>query len=368
MTLIINNQEVQQLLTMEDTIGALEQGYLQLAAGEAVCRPRIDIRIPTSDPARNYQWGTMEGGSTAGYFAIRMKSDIVYETEYQGMVTQEKYCMRPGLYCGLILLTSIENGEFLAFINDGHLQRMRVGADGGIGVKYLADKDSEVVGILGSGGMARTHMEAFTRVRKIEKLQVFSPTRENRERFGREMAAKYNIEVKVCNRPEDVYKGAHILAALTDSAVEVTDGALLEKGTHIVVVGGSGKPDPESLKRVDVYLRFGDTPAPVGHPELATDAEHIGYEARPQQAKYGDGRRGRRKHGNSLPDRRVTLADLVSGKVNGRTSLDQITYSERGNLQGAQFHAVAGKVYELAKRAGVGREIPTEWFLQDIRD
>jgi ornithine cyclodeaminase/alanine dehydrogenase-like protein (mu-crystallin family) len=368
MTLIINNQEVQQLLTMEDTIAALEQGYLQLAAGEAVCRPRIDIRIPTSDPARNYQWGTMEGGSTAGYFAIRMKSDIIYETEYQGVVTQEKYCVRPGLYCGLILLTSVENGELLAFINDGHLQHMRVGADGGIGVKYLANKEAEVVGILGSGGMARTHMEAFMRVRPIEKLQVFSPTRENREGFGREMAEKYNIEVKVCNRPEDVYKGAHILAALTDSAVEVTDGALLEKGTHIVVVGGSGKPDAESLKRVDVYLRFGDTPAPVGHPELATDAEHVGYEARPQEAKYGDGRGGRRTHGNSLPDRRVTLADLASGKVKGRTSPDQITYSERGNLQGAQFHAVAGKVYELAKGAGLGREIPTKWFLQDIRD
>src|SRR5581483_9088578 len=79
-------------------------------------------------------------------------------------------------------------------------------------------------------------------------------------------------------------------------------------------------------------------------------------------------RPGRRRHGNTLPDRRVTLADLVSGKVQGRTSSEQITYSERGNLQGAQFHAVAGKVYELAKQAGVGREIPTEWFLQDIRD
>ena len=253
MTMIINNQEVEKVLTMADTIAALEKSYLQLAAGEAVCRPRIDIRIPTSDPARNYQWGTMEGGSTAGYFAIRMKSDIIYETEYNGAVTQEKYCMRPGLYCGLILLTSIENGELLAFINDGYLQHMRVGADGGIGVKYLANQDAEVVGILGSGGMARTHMPAFMHVRKIEKLQVFSPTRENRERFGREMAAKYNIEVKVCDRPEDVYKGAHILAALTDSAVEVTDGTLLEKGTHIVTVGGSGKPDPESLKRVDVY-------------------------------------------------------------------------------------------------------------------
>jgi len=367
-TLIINNQEVEKVLTVADTMAALEKSYLQLAAGEAVCRPRIDIRIPTSDPARNYQWGTMEGGSTAGYFAIRMKSDIIYETEYNGAVTQEKYCMRPGVYCGLILLTSIENAELLAFINDGYLQHMRVGADGGIGVKYLANKDAEVVGMLGSGGMARTHMAAFMHVRKIEKLQVFSPTRENRERFGREMAAKYNIEVKVCNRPEDVYKGAHILAALTDSAVEVTDGTLLEKGTHIVTVGGSGKPDPESLKRVDVYLRFGDTPAPVGRPELATDAEHIGYEARPGQNKFGDGRSSRRKHGNSLPDRRVTLADLVSGRATGRTSPDQITYSERGNLQGTQFHAVAGKVYELAKQAGLGREIPTEWFLQDIRD
>ena len=368
MTLIINNQEVEKLLTMADTIAALEKSYLQLAAGEAVCRPRIDIRIPTGDPARNYQWGTMEGGSTAGYFAIRMKSDIIYETEYNGAVTQEKYCMRPGLYCGLILLTSIENGELLAFINDGYLQHMRVGADGGIGVKYLANQNAEVVGMLGSGGMARTHMAAFMHVRKIEKLQVFSPTRENRERFGREMAAKYNIEVKVCNRPEDVYKGAHIVAALTDSAVEVTDGTLLEKGTHIITVGGSGKPDPESLKRVDVYLRFGDTPAPVGHPELATDAEHIGYEARSRQNKFGDGRPSRRKHGNSLPDRRVTLADLVSGQAKGRTSADQITYSERGNLQGTQFHAVAGKVYELARQAGLGRKIPTEWFLQDIRD
>ena len=59
MTLIINNKEVEQVLTMEDTIAALGQTYLQLAAQEAAWRPRIDIRIPTSDPARNYQWSTM---------------------------------------------------------------------------------------------------------------------------------------------------------------------------------------------------------------------------------------------------------------------------------------------------------------------
>src|SRR5215813_13127142 len=320
MTLIINNHDVDRLLTMEMTLEALEESYLALARQEAVCRPRIDIRIPTSDPTKNYQWGTMEGGSTAGYFAIRMKSDIIYETQYNGVITQEKYCSRPGLFCGLILLTSIENGEFLAFINDGHLQHMRVGGDGGIGVKYMANEDAEVVGMLGSGGMSRTHMQAFTRVRTIKKLQVFSPTRENREAFGREMAAKYNIEVQVCDKPEDVYKGAHILAAVTDSTVEVTDGSLLEAGTHILVIGGTGRPDAASLKRVDLYLRFGDTPAPVGYPELATDAEHIDYEARPEQGKFGDGRRSRRKHGNSVPDKRVTLVDLIEGRAKGRTS------------------------------------------------
>ena len=58
----------------------------------------------------------------------------------------------------------------------------------------------------------------------------------------------------------------------------------------------------------------------------------------------------------------------MTGKKKGRISDRQITYSERGNIQGAQFFAVAGKVYELAKAKSLGREIPTEWLLQDIRD
>jgi alanine dehydrogenase len=369
MTLVINNDEVSELLTMEATLEALERSYRDLVTGEAVCRPRVDIRIPTSDPKKNYQWGTMEGGSTSGYFAIRMKSDVVYETEYSGVVTQEKYCMKPGLFCGLILLTSIETGEPLAFINDGVLQHMRVGGDGGIGVKYMANEDAEVVGMLGSGGMSRTHMQAFMQVRNIRKLQVFSPTKANREKFAEEMRARYNIEVKVCSNPEEIYRGAHIVAALTDSAVPVTDGDLLEKGTHLVNIGGSGNPDKKSLDRVDVYLRFGDAPKPIGWNDFNIEDENIGWEARPDAPKFGDGRHGKKRaRGTLLPDKRVTLAEIVNGERQGRTSREQITYSERGNLQGAQFFATAGYVYEQAKKAGVGREIPTEWFLQDIRD
>jgi ornithine cyclodeaminase/alanine dehydrogenase-like protein (mu-crystallin family) len=367
MTLVINNKDVAQVLTMEATIDALEQAYRDLARREAVCRPRIDIRIPTSDPAKNYQWGSMEGGSPAGYFAVRMKSDVVYEQSYNGALTQEKYCVRPGLYCGLILLTSIETGEPLAIINDGVLQHMRVAADGGIGVKYMANPDAEVVGMLGSGGMARSHMQAFMHVRNIKKLQVYSPTKANRDAFGYEMSRRYNIEVQVCDRPEDIYRGADIVAALTDSAVAVLDGDLLEQGAHIINIGSSGVPDARTMERVDLYLRFGDAPAPVGMPDLVFDDEFIGWEARPGSPKYADGRGGdKRAYGNSLPDKRITLAQIWDGK--GRTSPGQITWSQRGNLQGAQFYAVGGKVYELAKAAGLGYEIPTDLFLQDIRD
>ena len=195
--LFLNNDDVKQVLTMEITMNALDQAYRELARQEAVCRPRIDIQIPTQDAKKIYQWGTMEGGSTSGYFAIRMKSDVIYEQEYRGAITQEKYCVQPGRFCGLILLNSIQNGEPLALINDGYLQHMRVGADSGIGAKYMARDDAEVVGMIGSGGMARSHVESFLLARpKLKKIQVYSPTKENREAYAKEISENYGLEVR----------------------------------------------------------------------------------------------------------------------------------------------------------------------------
>lgn len=367
MTLVLNNNDVRSVLTMESAMASLEEAYKQVARGEAVCRPRIDIRIPTRDPQKVYQWGTMEGGSVSGYFAIRMKSDIVYEREYEGARTQEKYCVEPGKFCGLILLVNIENGEPVALINDGYLQHMRVGADSGIGVKYMAREDAEVVGMLGSGGMARSHAESFRLARKIKKIQVYSPTKAHREQYAREVSDRLGIEVAAVDNPRDVYRGAHIIAGCTDSAVPIIIGKWLEEGTHVTCIGG--KPDEETLKRIDVSLRLGNAPAPWGLPEMGLADEYITYAALPgEDTAFKMKARGKRGHGTVAEDRAVLLAELLSGKKRGRTSPRQITYSERGNIQGAQFFAVAGKVYELAKKKGLGREIPTEWLLQDIRD
>lgn len=369
--LLINNNNVKDVLTMEMAFSALESAYREHATRDAVCRPRIDIQIPTQDPDTLYRWGTMEGGSTSGYFAIRMKSDIIYEQEHAGVITREKFCMEPGTYCGLVLLTNVNNGEPLAFLNDGVLQQMRVGADGGIGVRYAAREDAEVVGMLGSGGQARTHMAAFMLARpNLKRLQVFSPTRANRESFAREMAEAHGLEVSVCDRPEAVYRGADIVAAVTDSAVSVLDGQYIEPGTHVVNIGGGGIPPASVLERIDVYLRFGDAPAPWGLPEFGLPDEYLTYAAEPAS---GAGPKlkhsGKRGHGPALPDKMTTLADLMAqGRTSARTADSQISYSERGNLQGHQFWAVAGKIYEEVKRRGIARELPTEWFTQNIRN
>src|SRR5439155_14041037 len=206
-TLLIDNDIVRRVLSPAAVRRALESAYRDLASGEAVCRPRIDIRIPTRDPAKFYQWGTMEGGSTGGYFAIRMKSDVVYEREYEGARTQEKYCSRPGLYCGLVFLTDVETGEPLAIINDGTLQHLRVAADSAIGTDMMAREDCRTLGMLGSGGMATSHVEALLDVRRIEHLKVFSPTRANRERFAAEIAERHEIECEALASPREAYRG-----------------------------------------------------------------------------------------------------------------------------------------------------------------
>lgn len=366
MTLLLNNHDIEQVLTAQMTIDALETSYRQLIAKEAVCRPRIDIRIPTQTPGRIYQWGTMEGGSTSGYFAIRMKSDVLEEQEYNGARTREKFCVRPGLFCGLIFLTRIENGEPLALINDGYLQHLRVAADSAIGAKIMSRKNSRVLGMLGSGGMARSHVEALLRVRDIKRIQVYSPTKANRENYAAEMRQKYAVETAALDNPREVYRGADILAGCTDSSVPVIKGEWLEEGTHVIAIGG--RPDDAARKRFDVTLRLGTAPAPVGRPELGTTDEYLGYMARPDAESWQHRRPGKRAPAVTGLGTDVMFADIIGGKFPGRSSERQITYSERGNIQGAQFYAVAAAAYEAAKKRGLGRELPTEWFLQDIRD
>ncbi|MFI6343962.1 ornithine cyclodeaminase family protein [Streptomyces sp. NPDC050560] len=364
--LFLDNRVTADVLTMPDVVAALDASYRDLAGGDGVCRPRIDLRIPVDDE-RVYQWGTMEGGSArTGYAAIRMKSDMLVETGAGDTRTQDKYCVTPGRYCGLVLLLDIRTGEPLAMLNDGLLQHLRVGADSAIGADHGARADARVLGLLGSGGMARSHVEAFLAVRPLARVQVYSPTRANRQRLAGELRERHGVDAVAVDEPAAAHAGADIVAGCTDSVGEVVYGDHLAPGTHVTCIGG--RPDARAVARVDRWLRLGDASVPSELPSWATQDEYVVYRAREDAPVW---RRHRHKlRGHRPPDdgRVVRLADVLSGTASARDDERQITFSERGNIQGAQFHAVAAVVYERARDRGLGHEIPRDLLLQDIRD
>ncbi len=364
--IFIHNDVVAELLTMDECIAAQESAFRDLAEGRAVHRPRSDIYTPCERDDGYYRWGTMEGAS-GGYLAIRMKSDIMtWPTDEDGNWTEDKYCVQPGTYMGLIFLLSCSNGEPLAFINDGHIQHMRVGGGGGIGAKYLARKGARTVGMLGSGGMARTYLEAFKSVREITRVKVYSPTKENREAYAMEMSLRLNIEVQPVDTAEQAVRGTDIVSSCTDSMAPTMQADWLEPGQHVTMLGPAEISD-DVIKRCDVKITQGqngldvsgdNTAHGVGHSPMAWIAGTVDERERLPRPEPSSG------FSADYPD----FADLVRGKADGRTDDDQITFYHNIGNQGLQFSSVGGAVYEKAMAAGVGRQIPTEWFLQDIRD
>lgn len=373
--LFIDNNAVKQVLTMKDTLRVIEDGHKELARGELAGRPRVDVYTETRAPETFHRWGTMEGSSKSlQRFAIRLKSDVVSWPVRHGIKVEDKYCLQPGLYCGLIMLFSTENGEPLAIVNDGYLQHLRVGALYALGAKYLARQDAAVVGMVGSGGMAHSHLLAFAAVRKIKRVQVFSPNPDHREHYARAMSQELDVDVVPCGTAEDAAKGADILATCTNSKEPTIHARMLEPGMHLTQVSGEFAADV--YPRLDLCI--GGGPASQVVEGAAIDDSQgfttylAGSAAALEKAK-GKARQRARKD-QDFHGRLVSLPELITGAVVGRTNAQEISASSgvkvggEDSVKGLQFVTVGSLVYDRAKAAGLGKEFPTEWFLQDIRD
>ena len=359
--LLINNQTVEKLLDMKGCMEALETGYRDLVEERANYRGRYDFFVPNDDPKLMYRWGTMEGASRSfETFAIRMKSDML---EWPDGKTVEKYCVQPGTFCGFVMVFSTKNGEPLAIINDGIIQHMRVGACAGLGVKYLSREDAKTVGIFGSGGMARTYLMAFNEVRQISKVKVYSPTKKNRETYAKEMSQKLGMEIIPVDEPDEVLRSSDIVATCTDSIqVLVSNPDLIESGMHLTCVKAN-EWSPEIVQGSDVIVR-------MGRPTLNLDVGQlrIGGEAAVVAGNAEEIKRIANPKVDIFSRDYPVLTEVISGKLKGRTDKSQVTFFANSGTQGLQFASTAGWVVREAKKRGLGQEIPTDWFLQDIRD
>jgi ornithine cyclodeaminase/alanine dehydrogenase-like protein (mu-crystallin family) len=361
MPLFLNNDDVEQVITMKDTMEALETLYREMGEGAAITAPRSDVHSPTAaaqsaeGPMAHYLKSMSGASPHFGTAALRFSSDIVAWRDTGGGMRREKLPMLPGnRWMGIVMLFSSANGELLAIMNDGVLQRFRVGGANGVSTKYLARRDAETVGLIGSGWQAGTQVMAVCEARHIKKIKVFSPTKVNRENFARETSARVRVDITPVDSYEEAVEDVDIIITSTNSRKPFLGKWALREGIHISAMQRDEFDDEALLSCRPLVLHTHMTENNVTSSALA----HFERE----DFKLRDHPTDRGIDWKSLP----ALPDLVFGRIKGREYDRQITGFVNNIGMGAQFAAVGKKVYDAAKAQGLGREVPLDWFTQDV--
>jgi alanine dehydrogenase len=352
MTLILNNDEIQKALTVPDCLAVMEETYRELANGQAVNRPTSHSYLPHSMAQTTYSFKSVDGGvKKFGVLALRITSDVVRESNVNNSVRLEKLPLAgKGQFLGLVQLFSVENGELLAIMPDGFIQQTRVGVTSALGAKALARENSEVLALIGAGGQARSHFRFMTAVRPIKRVKIFSPNPEHRRAFAAAMEKESKIPTEAVDSAAAAIEGCDIVCTATNSSRPVFSAALLQPGMHYNSIR-EFEMDETALERSDVvaiHTRFGG----IHHfqpPGIGKDLPAVRREKDRDWSRYPE------------------IQDLLVGKVPGRTSEKQITFFLNNVGTGVQFAAMGYCAYRACKEKSLGREIPTEWFLQDIK-
>ena len=363
--MILNNEEVSELLSMEKCLGHLEAAYRELSEGSAVNRPRSDLYLPATTTGGVYCFKTMEGGLTREkVVALRLNSDVIKWEEKGGRIVKDKVPAAPGnKWVGLVLLFSAESGEPLAIFPDGIIQGIRVAASSALAARYLAREDAAVVGILGSGWQARAHAKAMCAVRPIKKILVHSPTKANREKFAVEVEKELGVSVDAVISGELVAERADILVAATNSVSRVVPPEWLKPGMHVTCVKITELGE-ETLRKVDRLVIHTRKWAPDNYITGFNDEK---VEAHDPIDLLTEGAKGpsvapKQPFWLGAPE----LKDVIAGKLPGRQSAKEITCFNNNIGLGIQFAALGKAIFDDAKAKGLGREIPTDWFLETV--
>jgi ornithine cyclodeaminase/alanine dehydrogenase-like protein (mu-crystallin family) len=344
---------------MDDCLTVLEEAFREEALGRAVNRTKALIHIPTSDPDTWYSYASMEGGiEKFGVAATRIRSHIHSVHNVYGQRRNDKYCGLPGKYGGFVLLFSSKDGSLLAILNDGHIQHLRVGATSGISAKYMARKDASILGIIGSGGMATTHAWAMSRVRELKLIKVYSPNFDHRTRFAQQMSRDLGVEVRPMNDPKSTVVGSDIVCACTSADEPVILASWLQPGMHVTIVSTSGvELNEDSYARFDRYVTYRSDIAEHHFTTPDWRPPHLG----------GTSARWKKLEEDIIGRGKIaSLPQVILGRSIGRANDAEITcLTSEGT--GVQFAAISYLAHQRAKQKGVGRRLPADWFLQDIR-
>lgn len=354
--LVLSNEDVEQLLTMPACIEALEAMYLDYANGQALLVPRVDNLSPSSEPSAYYAFKQMGGAwPRRKVHALRLNSDVITHPVIAGKPRRVKQPLAGGRWVGLVLLFSSETGALLAMMPDGVMQRMRVGTANGLALAKMARPDARELAIVGSGWQAGGQLMAALAVRRFDRIRVYSPRQESREAFVAEARLRHpEVPVLACSSAQACVDGADVILAATSSMVRVLEPAWLTPGVHVSCIK-SQEVDQELLDACDrIVVHVSAQPKQIDNIMAGTPnvtGEHVqGWWNAP---------------GNRFADY-ADLAQLVAGHVPGRLSATEKTCFVNNVGVGLQFAAAGALVLDKAKAAGLGHELPDDWFSETV--
>ena len=307
--LVLHEQDVAGLLTMGEAIEALESAFRSQAAGRAVNRPRVHVRLPDEGLGLQLLAGAVHAEGTGGLLGFKVLVPAKTGARF-------------------VVLLSADSGRALCMIEAGRLGQLRTGAATGVATKAMAAAGAASVGLFGAGLQAETQLEAVCAVRQIRQALVYSPTPEKREAFAARVAERHGIEVVAVDAPE---KAAHaeVLVTATNSTTPVLQGEWITPGTHINAIGAN------SLARREL-----DDAAVLKCATIVVDSREQALDesldiASPLQAQ------------GITPDRVWELHEVVSGARAGRQHPHDITLFKSLGI-GLEDVAVAALVYSKA--------------------
>jgi ornithine cyclodeaminase/alanine dehydrogenase-like protein (mu-crystallin family) len=317
MTLHINESEVRELLTMPAAISAVEEVSRKQAEATVIVHPRRRFELPNR-----------------GFFHYMAALDTA-----DGYVGMKQYTYVKGKLCFLVSLYSVATGELLALIEADYMGQLRTGAASGVATKYLAKKHAKVAAIIGTGGQARTQLEAIHSVRMLDAVYVFGRDEQRRKKFCDEMTERLEVTCYPMQSAANAVRNAEIICTATTSSQPVLSGQDLAPGVHINAIGANHahKQELDEAAVARANLIYVDS--------LAQSKQEAGDLIIPFAKQ---------------PERWAEvheLADLIAGKVPGRANDSQITLFKSNGIASWDV-AVAGKVYTLAKEKGLGRQLP----------
>jgi ornithine cyclodeaminase/alanine dehydrogenase-like protein (mu-crystallin family) len=315
--LFLSENDVRQLLTMDMALEAVEQGLRKMALDEAHNIPRS--RAQTDHSMLHVMAASAKTLGVMGYKA--------YATSRKGSH------FHLGLYDG-------KTGALLALIQADYLGQMRTGAASGVATQYMARPDATEVGLFGSGKQARTQLQAVCKVRKISRIQVYSPNEEHRRRFASEMTEVCQTEVEPVPRPEMAAEDKDIVITATGSREPVLNGHWIAEGTHINAIGsnflGKAEIDAVTVRRCE---------------SIVVDSKD---QARLEAGDFVQALEDGSIHWADVHE----LGQVIVGRYTGRAHPQDVTLFKSLGIA-IEDVAVAARVYAKAQAAGVGRVL--EW-------